>query len=115
MPVRANLSAVATDHGALRPAGPGRPAVQRARLTDLAFAGTHDPLTGLFNRAGLMTKLDALLTEGRSASLVMLDVDKLEAVNLSYGHGAGDRLLRQVGALPGRGRGAGRAGQPADR
>lgn len=99
VPVQVNLSAVRTDHGGYVLMGLVDLRLQRERLTNLAFAGTHDPLTGLFNRAGLMAKLDALLAEGRSASLVILDVDKLELVNRGHGHGAGDRLLRHVGAF----------------
>jgi diguanylate cyclase len=99
VPVQAHLSAIATDHGAYALVGLTERRVHEARLTDLVYAGTHDPLTGLYNRAGLLTELDTLLGEGRSASLVMLDVDKLDAVNISYGHGAGDRLLRHVGAF----------------
>jgi diguanylate cyclase (GGDEF)-like protein/PAS domain S-box-containing protein len=99
VPVQANLSAVANDQGGYVLLALVDLRLQRERLTNLAFAGTHDPLTGLFNRAGLMAKLEALLAEGRSASLVILDVDKLERVNRSHGHGAGDRLLRHVGAF----------------
>jgi diguanylate cyclase (GGDEF)-like protein/PAS domain S-box-containing protein len=99
VPVQAHASALTGDHGAYVLLALVDLRLQRDRLTTLAYAGTHDPLTGLFNRAGLMAKLDALLADGRSASLVLLDVDKLETVNIGYGHGAGDRLLRHVGAF----------------
>ena len=97
--VQAHLSAIATDHGAYALLGLVERTGAEQRLTDLVYAGSHDPLTGLYNRAGLLTELDLLLRTGREASLVMLDVDKLDAVNITYGHGAGDRLLRHVGAF----------------
>jgi diguanylate cyclase (GGDEF)-like protein/PAS domain S-box-containing protein len=99
VPVQAHASALTSDHGAYVLLALVDLRLHRDRLTTLAYAGTHDPLTGLFNRAGLMAKLDALIAEGRGASLVLLDVDKLETVNIGYGHGAGDRLLRHVGAF----------------
>lgn len=70
---------------------------QHDQVSQLAYAATHDPLTGLLNRAGLMTQLQTLLADGRDASVALLDVDKLKPVNDAYGHASGDRLLRQIG------------------
>jgi diguanylate cyclase (GGDEF)-like protein/PAS domain S-box-containing protein len=97
-PVQAHLSAVSTDHGDYVLIAVVDLGSHRSRPATYAFAATHDPLTGLFNRAGMLARLDALVADGASASLVMLDVDRLDAVNLSHGYGAGDRLLHQVGA-----------------
>lgn len=71
---------------------------QRDRLQSLAHAATHDPLTGLLNRAGLLARLQGLLSEGRTASLALLDLDRLKPINDVYGHAVGDRLLRRTGA-----------------
>lgn len=70
---------------------------QHDRISDLAYAATHDHLTGLFNRAGLLAQLHALLHDGRSASLALLDLDRLKPINDAYGHAMGDHLLRQIG------------------
>jgi diguanylate cyclase (GGDEF)-like protein/PAS domain S-box-containing protein len=70
---------------------------QTDRMTDLAYAATHDHLTGLFNRAGLLAQLHALLHDGRSASLALLDLDRLKPINDEYGHAMGDHLLRRIG------------------
>lgn len=69
----------------------------QASYEDLKFLGTHDVLTGLFNRAYFDTELDRL-TKGRRfpVGLVMADLDGLKAVNDSLGHAAGDRLLRKA-------------------
>lgn len=68
-----------------------------AELFDLA---THDPLTGLFNRRGMMERLKFLLAElGRNkknGALIYLDLDNFKPLNDSYGHAIGDELLIQV-------------------
>ncbi len=62
---------------------------------------THDALTGLMNRSGLMERLardlTAPLVKQQTLALLYLDLDGFKAVNDTYGHGAGDRLLQQVG------------------
>ncbi len=57
----------------------------------LHYLGTHDPLTGLYNRAYFDAELERLDT-GRDfpVSIVMADIDGLKAVNDSCGHDAGD-------------------------
>ncbi len=60
----------------------------------------HDTLTGLANRARLLTMLDDMLglgaPEGVSAVL-LIDLDRFKQVNDTLGHLAGDHLIRQVG------------------
>lgn len=65
-----------------------------------AFNARHDMLTGLQNRSGLADALDTRLLDsarkpGRLA-LVYLDLDGFKAVNDTFGHIAGDRLLQLV-------------------
>ncbi|AWN46411.1 GGDEF domain-containing protein [Methylobacterium terrae] len=58
---------------------------------------THDPLTGLRNRTGLMEDLAAGLRRGSDdLALLYLDLDGFKAVNDCLGHAAGDALLVQV-------------------
>ncbi len=58
---------------------------------------THDPLTGLLNRTGLMDGLAARLPAGdKSLALLYLDLDGFKAVNDCFGHGVGDALLIEV-------------------
>ncbi len=56
----------------------------------------HDPLTGLPNRRSYLTHLNAALRGGAAVAVVMLDLDRFKAVNDTFGHDAGDDLLRQV-------------------
>jgi len=67
---------------------------KREQSEQLAFEATHDALTGVYNRSGydfLMRNLD--LTE---CALLVLDIDHFKAVNDSFGHEMGDRVLRRA-------------------
>ena len=68
-----------------------------AAEADLQFRASHDALTGLPNRAGLLTGLAAALTENAThrsgLGLLFIDLDHFKAVNDSLGHAAGDELL----------------------
>jgi two-component system cell cycle response regulator len=61
-----------------------------------------DPLTGLNNRRYLEPHLAALLEQaslrGRPVSVMMLDIDHFKHVNDTYGHDAGDQLLKYFSA-----------------
>jgi diguanylate cyclase (GGDEF)-like protein len=58
-----------------------------------------DPLTGLANRRGLMTDLESVVTATPPESMVLalFDLDGFNAYNDSFGHPAGDDLLRRLG------------------
>jgi two-component system cell cycle response regulator len=75
-----------------------------------------DALTGLYNRRYLENQLPHLAEEaingGRLLSVLTLDVDFFKAVNDTYGHDAGDRVLQE---MAGRIRGAVRASDLACR
>lgn len=72
---------------------------QRA-LQDLSV---RDPLTGLFNHRQFYQLLAAELARsqryGHQVSLLMLDIDYFKRVNDSFGHLAGDQVLRQLPEL----------------
>jgi diguanylate cyclase len=62
-----------------------------------------DPLTGCLNRRGLDQALAREIARasrsGSNLSLLALDLDHFKEINDTYGHIAGDVVLRQVGAL----------------
>lgn len=65
------------------------------------YRARHDVLTGVLNRAGLSDEVEARRRSGRAGegagfSLFYLDLDGFKAVNDTFGHGAGDLLLRSV-------------------
>jgi diguanylate cyclase (GGDEF)-like protein/putative nucleotidyltransferase with HDIG domain len=57
-----------------------------------------DALTGLNNRRKLQLDLESVLEDGSPHALVLLDLNGFKTYNDSYGHGAGDMLLKQLGA-----------------
>ena len=65
----------------------------RRQAEQLAHAATHDPLTGLANRAALD---DRTRRTGAAETLLFLDLDGFKEVNDRLGHAAGDAVLRAV-------------------
>ncbi len=66
----------------------------------LESLANYDPLTGLANRALLMSHLQNSIEQARrmksQIALIMFDLDRFKDINDSYGHGAGDELLTLV-------------------
>lgn len=64
---------------------------------------SRDPLTGLSNRRHLDSLLAQELAECREAgaelTLVMIDIDRFKSINDTFGHLAGDKMIRAVAAL----------------
>jgi diguanylate cyclase (GGDEF)-like protein/PAS domain S-box-containing protein len=75
----------------------------RGLAREMSYQASHDPLTGLVNRAEFERRLDQALSSprGEHASHVVcyLDLDRFKAVNDSCGHMVGDNLLREIAAL----------------
>ncbi|MCW6513045.1 sensor domain-containing protein [Lichenifustis flavocetrariae] len=62
----------------------------------IAFMAQHDALTGLANRVLFHDKLSKVQQRGGPFALMCLDLDGFKQVNDSFGHPAGDELLRKV-------------------
>ncbi|WP_407521367.1 putative bifunctional diguanylate cyclase/phosphodiesterase [Methylobacterium oryzisoli] len=66
----------------------------------LEHAASHDPLTGLFNRAAYRTRLAERMARAGSGegevSLLLIDLDGFKGINDTYGHAAGDAVLAEV-------------------
>jgi two-component system cell cycle response regulator len=66
--------------------------IQRLAMTD--------QLTGLYNRRKLMDNLEMEVQRvqryGRSLSLIMIDLDNLKGINDTFGHAAGDAVLKII-------------------
>ena len=59
-----------------------------------------DPLTGMPNRrcilANLAEAMDASEITGEALSVAMIDIDHFKRVNDEFGHGVGDKVIKQV-------------------
>jgi len=73
----------------------------------MRFEAMHDALTGLANRGALLKDLDAELERSLrvqvSTSVLFVDLDHFKKVNDTYGHAAGDAVLREVAKRLGQG------------
>ncbi|WED24822.1 diguanylate cyclase [Vibrio sp. JC009] len=72
----------------------------RASNQKLATLSRTDGLTGLFNRAYwescLVTEFEKIRLTHSPSSLVIFDIDHFKKVNDTYGHGAGDEVIRKT-------------------
>ncbi|MHB8069684.1 MAG: PAS domain-containing protein [Desulfobaccales bacterium] len=63
----------------------------------------RDPLTGLYNRRHLEESMERELRraerQGKQVGVIMVDIDHFKRFNDTYGHEAGDALLREMGAF----------------
>ena len=70
------------------------------RIVRLASHASRDPLTGLHNRRGFDDALEELMVDAARTraplSAVLIDVDHFKAVNDTFGHDEGDRVLCRV-------------------
>jgi two-component system cell cycle response regulator len=68
-----------------------------ATVRELYGLATRDELTGVYNRRFLFNDAERLLAERHHVDLVFIDLDNFKIVNDTFGHLAGDRILRDVG------------------
>jgi diguanylate cyclase (GGDEF)-like protein/PAS domain S-box-containing protein len=86
----------------IRLAGSLTDVTERALVQEqLRSVGTHDPLTGLCNRAVFVEQLGRRLQDlkarrGARFATLYLDLDRFKVVNDSLGHMVGDQLLSAV-------------------
>jgi diguanylate cyclase (GGDEF)-like protein/PAS domain S-box-containing protein len=103
--IESNAEPICTDSSGL----PGvvlvfRDVSESSRVSrELSHQATHEPLTGLYNRAEFERLLERALIDARRDSdehaLLFIDLDQLRVVNDACGHPAGDRVLREVAQL----------------
>ena len=73
---------------------------RRALEQMMAWRATHDPLTGLRNRATLLDDVAnavSAATSDRQVALVFMDLDHFKHINDTYGHDVGDEVLTVAG------------------
>ena len=71
----------------------------RNQIRESVELSITDPLTGLHNRRYMERHLKTLIADakrsGRSLSVLIADIDHFKAVNDTYGHDAGDTVLKE--------------------
>jgi len=72
-----------------------------AAIAELSRRALQDPLTGLYNAAAFTDDMQAAAdvatrNQATDTACLLIDVDHFKTVNDSYGHPAGDRLLRAL-------------------
>lgn len=84
------------------PADVGDPAWLQAVIDALVDLSSRDALTGLANRRAfdmaLAREIDRVARSGEPALLLTLDIDHFKRVNDTWGHAAGDLVLKAVAA-----------------
>ncbi len=70
----------------------------RARES-VQYIASHDLVTGLANRAHFVERLGQMIARGATTvgALLLIDLDEFKGVNDTFGHIAGDAVLREVG------------------
>ena len=79
----------------------GRAALEE-KNSILDYSASHDALTGLYNRAGLMQQIYSFIRSHGKDSLyvaVMADLDHLKHVNDTFGHSMGDTAIKAAADL----------------
>lgn len=69
---------------------------EKAHLEDEA---STDPLTKALNRRSFLRLLGQAAASRQPFSLIMFDIDHFKSVNDTYGHDAGDAVLREISQL----------------
>jgi len=76
---------------------------QRAEIEKLEALSLNDELTGLFNWRGFNRQVAAGLAEaqrtGIGGVLIYVDIDDFKKINDTYGHAAGNQVLREIARL----------------
>jgi diguanylate cyclase (GGDEF)-like protein len=74
-----------------------------AQAESFAHAAAIDPLTGAFNRRYFQTRLEEELERARrhslSLTLLLLDIDNFKTINDTFGHLAGDAVIKDIAEI----------------
>jgi two-component system cell cycle response regulator len=67
---------------------------------EMAFQASHDALTGLFNRRAVMAAMEREIERTKRNAqplyICMCDIDHFKSINDTYGHLAGDAVIKEV-------------------
>lgn len=69
---------------------------ERRLRRELAHQAKHDPVTGLPSRAVFLDRVRDAARDESCAAVLLVDIDDFKTFNDSFGHAAGDEVLRRV-------------------
>lgn len=71
---------------------------QQEVKNELAYLATHDPLTDLHNRRGILALIDERLSQHPDdpGTLLLIDIDHFKDINDLRGHAIGDQVMRAL-------------------
>src|SRR5690606_9005975 len=61
-----------------------------------------DPLTGVLNRNGFAHEMTTISSDGKlveGTAIIMIDIDHFKRINDTFGHDAGDAVLREIASV----------------
>jgi len=72
------------------------------KTTEISYQAVHDSLTGLPNRTLVLDRADRMLSRARRdpgivVAALYVDIDRFKHINDSFGHAAGDHVLKITG------------------
>lgn len=103
-PVWLSISAVSDDTGAVQHYVCVFSDITKRKVAEdrLQFLASHDPLTRLPNRVNFIERLTKAVDHAREnnsqLAVMFIDLDRFKLINDSFGHPAGDDLLRVISA-----------------
>jgi diguanylate cyclase len=65
-------------------------------LQQLMIKAERDPLTGVYNKLAFTEIVSGLLEHGGTGSLLLFDIDQFKICNDTYGHLAGDMVIKEL-------------------
>ncbi len=68
----------------------------KIRAEDAEKRAVTDEMTGLFNRRGLYEAVELMSANNTKLSCLLLDIDNFKVINDTYGHAAGDQVIKDV-------------------
>ncbi|MDH5716700.1 MAG: ABC transporter substrate-binding protein [Spirochaetia bacterium] len=102
-PAIAGISKIKTESGTLMIASIKDLTEQKKIEEKLTWKATHDPLTGLPNRALIQDRISNALERSKRSqkeiAVLFVDLDNFKLINDSYGHDSGDELLIKTAEL----------------
>lgn len=71
----------------------------KKQTEQLTLDAMTDPLTGLTNRRALQAIMHRWIEEQISFSIIIMDIDKFKSINDTFGHQAGDEVLKHFAKI----------------